>query len=183
MYYKKVIETNQTWVCPRSGYYRITAVAGGESGSSYLTTETVNLPVSGGATSFGDIISANGSVGNFKKVSAYNAGGEGGYTLINCGGSGALITNDSFMSPSINGGLPGCSGNGYGAGGGVSTRNYSGNNYPGRAGKILVSSAEVTEGKNIICTIGKGGVTLTPEYATNGNDGVIVIEFIEDAEQ
>ena len=91
----EVIEATKNWVCPATGYYLITAVAGGGT--------------TGGATSFGTYLTAAGA-----GPATAGYGGAGGYTLDGVyGGAGGYNTT----SPTKNGGYINTKGSGYGAGG------------------------------------------------------------------
>ena len=194
MPYLKVIETTQTWTCPKTAEYKIIAVAGGSGGNIYAggTNYDWYKGSPGGVTSFGSLLTASGigpsggSAGN-----SYCGGGGGGYTFLDYGGSGGGSNN----SPVKNGGgaafaygatLPvgfrsgsphhTQSGAGYGAGGG------GGLGAGGAGGKLNIAMVTMTQGTQIPCTIGAGGAGAV--YPTDGscgavgNDGVIVIQEV-----
>ena len=120
----EVIEATKSWTCPATGYYLITAGAGGGG--------------AGGATSFGTYLTAAG-IGV--------AGGSGGYTLDGVyGGVGAYLTPGNpgiTVNPTKNGGSSGQAGSGYGAG-----------NPMQPSGKLLAKIIQVSAGTVIPCTIG-----------------------------
>jgi len=117
MAYLEKITANKTWVCPKSGDYKIIAVGGGVDGSqnNYLgRAGTLNMGVftvaqgasyavaigqrntnNGGTTSVGSLISASGGAGTFfvsTPSAVRSCGGEGGYTEDGVyGGVGAVL--------------------------------------------------------------------------------------------
>ena len=106
MQYIQYIEESKTWVCPKTGKYKVICVGGGGTGILYTTsTEVASQYVyqNGRPTSFGSYLTANGSqISNPKStlctdndididrrnISNYtHIGGYGGYDGISYGGN------------------------------------------------------------------------------------------------
>lgn len=183
MKYLEEITTDRTWICERTGVYKVTCVGGGSTG--VLTVAGCMVFDEGGITKFGDMLSANGGTINGKGVyidSATDnqntkAGGVGGYTAYCYGGAGAVVKNTSnpfAVSAALNGGNAGVTGYGYGAGGGsegllcrincLNSSNAATTNsvyfYPlsGEAGDLRVGMFELKSGQSIPIEIGEGGI-------------------------
>jgi len=83
-------------------------------------------------------------------VAVIGVGGVGGYTLDGTfGGNGAIFaytgtnaTNLTSTSPVKNGGMPGATGNGYGAGGGYASNTAGKSATLGRSGVIVIQRVE-----------------------------------------
>lgn len=160
MTYFNLIETSGTWTCPTTGKYKIIAVAGGNGGGA--------SGGAGGATSFGDACEAASQWGNIEMASNVHVGGMGGYLITGTYGGGSLFSNYG-VAMTGNGGTPGCTGFGYGAGGG-------GTQYAGGAGKINMVIASLTAGQAYTCTIGAGGTAGTG--GTAGASGCIIVQEV-----
>lgn len=190
MKYLEEITTDRTWICERTGVYKVTCVGGGSTG--VLTIAGSMFFGKGGITKFGDMLSANGGTANGKGVYIDNnsdsanikVGGVGGYTAYCYGGAGVEVRNTSnpyASSASLNGGNAGVTGYGYGAGGGaegttcrVSCTNTSGTAttaaayfYPlsGEAGDLRVGIFELKCGQSIPIQIGDGGIKDTMDFS------------------
>lgn len=133
MNYLEILTSDRTWTCPKDGIYKIIAVGGG-SAVSLVTKTITQLPyiintAAGGNTSFGDLLTARGGVGettvgtyNFSTAAVY-WGGAGGYTLNEVGGTGETVIESNLSTyinlPCTKNGSPvGYAGIGYGASGG-----------------------------------------------------------------
>ena len=203
MPYLKVIETTQTWVCPKTGFYKIICVAGGSGGNcSSGANYDWFRGTPGGVTSFGSKLTSSGvgfgggvsgSYGSF----LYGGGGGGGYTFSEYGGNGASPAN-GVNACSKNGGMatrystanlavfkttPHSLGNGAGYGGGGGGCSGGG----GVSGSLIASIFSLTEGESIPCTIGAGGAgatgtdtanTAITVYGAKGNNGAIIIQEV-----
>ena len=203
MPYLKVIETTQTWVCPKTGFYKIICVAGGSGGNCGTGANFDGFRgTSGGATSFGSKLTSSGvgfgggTSGAYGSY-AYGGGGGGGYTFSEYGGNGASPSY-SVNACSKNGGMvviystansavfrttPHSLGNGVGYGGGGGGCNGGG----GVSGSLTASIFSLTEGESIPCTIGAGGAGATGTdvanppnaiYGATGNKGAIIIQEV-----
>ena len=62
MVYCETIEESKTWVCPKSGIWKVICVGGGGAGLSYASESTNYIGTAGGTTSFGSILSASGGM-------------------------------------------------------------------------------------------------------------------------
>lgn len=148
MQHIQYIEESTTWVCPKSGKWKVICIGGGSSGGfriAYVNNRNdAIIQNTGGISSFGDILSADGgsieyTILNYTYNSNNNSylipdeenvrsvGGEGGYNGICFGGSPARLSkNGDYSAFERNGGFLGLHGNGYGAGGGaIGTPTYS----------------------------------------------------------
>lgn len=177
MNYFEVITADKTWVCPKSGIYKIITVGGGSAcgiNAMYNSNYTQTINNSGGITTFGDRVTAKGGVSQNIAVKWDNyeliLGGAGGYTLEQYGGMGGIYVPSKYVAvaPTLNGGMAGHTGIGYGAGGGstslaISTAVTSDNktliigSTKSSAGDINEVVCDINSGDNIICIIGKGG--------------------------
>lgn len=160
MAYLEVIDTSCTWICPKTASYKIICVAGGNGGGNGFGR--------GGDTSFGSYCTANGQWGGIG-VAAISAGGNGGYTFADYGGSfGINYSSNGTASPSKNGSQLYSNGIGYGAGGYGSCEGGNG------CGKIKIAVREITAGEAVTCSIGAGGSAGTS--GGMGNGGCIVVQ-------
>ncbi len=205
MQYLEMITASKTWECPKTGVYKITCVGGGASGGYTASATVIYAPVSGGITSFGDLVTAAGGGGEQSGCAGpaeQEYGGIGGYTPYSFGGAGGIKCDSAYnLSPATgNGGNNGWTGTGYGASGG-------GFNYL----RVTCYSPSPTEmiqgiftlavGDSYEVTIGEGGDILTPaadgtltdmagvavtssyassiaKYCTNGRSGVCVVQYL-----
>ena len=168
MQYIYYLEESQTWVCPKSGRWKVICVGGGSTIAHVCkqTGCTSGITCNGESTSFGNYLSVNGgSITFFGSPNADTSNGIGGYDLFQYGGSGT----DRL------GGHNGTAGYGYGAGGGgirVSSCKYmyksdswialiaSLNDHytvPGECGDIKTITIDLIINENVVCTVGKGG--------------------------
>lgn len=165
MQYIYYLEESQTWVCPKSGRWKVICVGGGST-IAYVSSQsgcTSGITCNGESTSFGNYLSVNGgSITFFGSANNYNdeSNGIGGYDLFQYGGSGT----DRL------GGHNGSAGYGYGAGGGgiglsslqyFSVDRWASSGYvctvPGECGDIKTITIDLSINENIACTVGKGG--------------------------
>lgn len=189
MNYFEVITANKTWVCPKAGIYKIIAVGGGsacgfKSYNQYISGYFYDMINSGRNTTFGNKLTAKGGVSqawanpytmtSFNDSYTQSFGGDGGYTLGQYGGAGGLFDSSTktITPPSINGGIVGLSGMGYGAGGGsnmgyttsrlTDSNNNAVNidtvNVKSSSGEINELICDIDKGSTVICTVGKGGI-------------------------
>lgn len=164
MVYMETIEESKTWVCPKSGVWKVICIGGGGAG---LCNTIVGG--SGGTTSFGSILSANGGAAASENVStnAYSSNGYNG--AVEYGSS-----NNMFRT-----------GLGYGASG-IGYPNVAGSTkiYSGRPGELKSVIIDISEGTSIPCTIGSGGeeanglVSGAKYYACAGADGAIIVQYL-----
>ncbi|MCD7730456.1 MAG: hypothetical protein LUI05_03045 [Oscillospiraceae bacterium] len=204
MQYLEMITASKTWECPKTGVYKITCVGGGASGGYTASATEIYAPVSGGITSFGDLVTAAGGgydegCLNMGSNIDVDYGGMGGYTPYSFGGTGALYNT---LGSTGNGGLTGFPGTGYGA---------SGSGYLFSINEVKMPLPSPTEmiqgiftlvaGDSYEVTIGEGGDILTPaadltltdtagaavtssyasniaKYCTNGRSGVCVVQYL-----
>lgn len=160
MYYR-LITSNTNWKCPKTGTYKIIAVGkGGDGGSNSvgcagklaeavtdITKDTsVSCSFSSGV-SFGSIVTAADGASEpvpfGQSIAPYAAGGEGGYTPDGVyGGVGAAfgpgISGMAGLNATKNGGFPGSTGFGYGAGGGCTNTGTALQHTSGSGGCIVV---------------------------------------------
>ena len=168
MQYIQYIEESKTWVCPKTGKYKVICVGGGGTGILYTTsTEVASQYIyqNGTPTSFGSYLTANGSQisnpkstlytdvptdnsSNAKNLTNYtHIGGYGGYDGNSYGGTPESIfcngVYNNFTSGNINsnsGGVVNYSPP-EGNGGSLSDSSMSGNYGSGGFSKILVNKA------------------------------------------
>ena len=179
MVYCETIETSKTWVCPKTGIWKVICVGGGGAGISYYADNTSSIGTAGGTTSFGSILSASGGISgadvNKDKIAfPYNyysiryAMGINGYNGAGVYGaeSGEYI------------------GSGYGASGGAS---YADTNvkvrHSGLPGDVKSVITDISEGTSIACTIGSGGTVTTNgnsnlTIAFPGKSGAIIVQYL-----
>lgn len=150
MAYLKIIESTGSWVCPKDATYKVICVAGGCNDIGEL----------GGCTSFGNYITAEGTIGGTTSGNGSMCGYTTGYTLTDY----ARYCSEIRTSAPI----------GYGGGGG---RNNGTNVYYGPPGKLTVGFFEVKKGSTVNCIIGNGATPSTGNGSDtfSGNPGVIVI--------
>ena len=179
------IEESQVWTCPIGGRWKAICVGGGASGGLRKTGNSARstgaMQFSGGTTSFGAVASAAGGEASgtqavYSVSSPHAAGGYGGYDGWQFGGLPNDADADVTVRETINGGLRGMAGHGYGAGGGavqasliryITTGSSSGTTtsadtaiaYPisGFNGEMRATIVSIDEGEQIPCTIGLGG--------------------------
>ena len=167
MQYLHYVEESKTWVCPKSGVWKIICIGGGGAGAAGKA-----IGGSGGTTSFGSILSANGgAVGNPKENSRVGEISINGYN----GAVGYGTQNTIHYT-----------GYGYGASGGsyIKSSSVSGQTYTGRPGELKSVIVDIMEGASIPCTIGLGGEgaslidgsTTYKSYA--GANGAIIVQYL-----
>lgn len=164
MVYCETIEESKPWVCPKSGVWKIICIGGGGAGAAHNT-----IGQSGGTTSFGSILSANGgAVGaetqgiNCTDISINGYNGAVGYGTQN------TIHHTGF---------------GYGGAGGAAGK--TGKSYTGKPGELKSVIVDISEGTSIACTIGSGGegASLVESgssyyYAYAGANGAIIVQYL-----
>lgn len=169
MQYLHYIEESKSWTCPKSGVWKVICVGGGASGGYYGALSKIVAQHTGGTTSFGSYLSAQGgakrcvpnpSNGQISKdytsspfeVGSYGmAMGQIGYDGTNC-----AVTDGGN--------------HGYGAGGdayisdfaifrkdGRTSDQVKGVNVGGTCGKVKSIVIDIEQGTSVACTIGKGG--------------------------
>lgn len=213
MNYFEVITATKSWTCPKSGIYKIIAVGGGSSHAVQLYDSSTPLEgiacASGGNTTFGNILTAKGgavsSVGAVFKnggTSLYRSfrGGAGGYDLQKYGGEGGICIGNTnpismIMPPTINGGVPGKQGSGYGAGGASSlfmfdisfkmTANSSSKSIEAYilesvAGELAEIAIDIQEGTSYNCVIGDGGVMSADKITTLCSNNDVILSGTSD---
>ena len=176
MTYSETIKASKTWTCPKSGIYKIICVGGGGSGAASIKNlaDTVTSGTAGGTTAFGTYLSASGGATG---ADAYTKG------YINNGGSAINGYNGASVYGTPNtASVTGC---GYGASG----RAYSkaGNTFitGGQPGEVVSGIFDIDVGKQVACTVGKGGIGTTVSDGTSnavycypGADGAIMIQYL-----
>lgn len=176
MKHLEYITTTRTWTCPATGAWKIICVGGGASGKGENSTG-----VSGNRTSFGTYFAAEGGRVQSSDNRAKGTGGYGGYTGMAYGGSPGMVFGDlkAACPASGNGGGVYSTGFGYGAGGGAWHSTYNEGACPGGAGRMECMIVDLVEGETVACTVGTGGAG-PGGYATAGNAGVIVAQYLGD---
>lgn len=177
----EVITANRTWICPKTGVYKIIAVGGGSSAAMKFVSsspdDTKSICIPGGITSFGNKLTAKGGTvytetGYFQisRSSLQNPegfGGAGGYNLQTYGGVGGFYIGSTLMPPTYNGGFLFLPGHGYGSGGAVGCLNtfvdvgnirYTYWLKSSVSGELAEMILDIESGESIVCTIGSGGV-------------------------
>lgn len=181
MVYCETIENSKTWTCPKTGIWKIICIGGGGAGMTFMSDTTKEVGTSGGSTSFGSYLSAQGGMsgadinGNKKAVRClkdYNwseALGINGYN-----GAAAYGTQSGDFI-----------GVGYGASGGASFKdNNTGIKYynAGLPGDVKSVIMGISEGTSIACTIGTGGTVTTVGTgviaAYPGKSGAIIVQYL-----
>lgn len=176
------IESSKTWICPKSGKYKVICVGGGASGACEVpgSTQQTIASKAGGTTSFGSYLSANGGAAAELVENVYYASGFPGFTGFNYGGAPSIAIKEASASRIATmvlneGGIPGkTTAPGYGAGGGAIGDAVG----AGNAGRIKVTIVDLEVGQNVACTIGTGGSSNSAEYIAAGADGVIVVQYL-----
>lgn len=164
MEYIQYIEESKTWVCPKTGKYKVICVGGGGTGVLYTdSTEAASQYIyqNGAPTSFGNYLTVSGSQINNPQTTLFtdnpspaisqnltnftHVGGYGGYDGIRYGGNPeSIFVHDSWLSVSN-------SNSNYtrnmfycppdGNGGSISDCSMSGNFGAGGFSKIMVNTA------------------------------------------
>ena len=175
MQYIHWIKESQSFICEKSGKYKIICVGGGSSGGIGAAGAADVLQAVGTTTSFGSIISANG--GGRSKTSASEhfehtgtVGGQSGYDGINYGSSAHVLSSTGSAALSSSGGestVMWGTGHGYGAGGGAkgmlvgytagTSTNIDFVACGGQCGKIESTIVDLEENQTVFCTVGGGG--------------------------
>lgn len=174
MVYCETIEESKTWVCPKSGIWKVICVGGGGAGSAHYTDNDFIIGTSGETTSFGNYISAvggisgeniNGGTVNYTREAKTTAFGINGYNGV-----------AEYGSPSGD-----YIGTGYGASGGACSSIATTYN-AGLPGSVKSTIIDIGEGTSIPCTIGAGGgVTKTGKQSLNawpGKSGAIIVQYL-----
>ncbi len=184
------IKSSGTWTCPISGTWKVICVGGGSSGGIFDRTSNSYKQNIGGTTSFGNVISASGGgICQYYEIhkNIVCCGGYGGYDGINYGGSPAIMieygsNSYAIAGASLNGGVVGCQGIGFGAGGGSSSKDSGELALPGLCGDQIMTILDLTENQQIVCTVGDGGAApAASNYdseGTSGKRGVIYLEYL-----
>lgn len=179
MVYCETITANQTWVCSRSGVYKIICVGGGGAGYAYASDSNKTESEAGGTTAFGTYISADG--------------GESGKNEVTLDGSANVEAQNSIGFTGGANGFDGACiygaqsdaavGYGYGASGAALSTNGK-KCHSGKAGEIASIIIELDKDTSVACTIGKGGEAVSiaqstnTAYAWSGKDGAIIIQYL-----
>lgn len=170
MKYVEWIKESKTYICPKTGVYKIICVGGGASGG-FIGQNGKTIGSAGSATSFGNILSANGGSVDFSIPLSTKAitGGQSGYDGVNYASSPLLYISEGSIVIGGNSVAGIETGHGYGAGGGAigsevlyktsGSSNMSFKIFPasGRCGKMESTIVDLNEGQTVACTIGKGG--------------------------
>lgn len=201
MQYIHWIKESQSFVCEKSGKYKIICVGGGSSGGLGAVGAGDTLQAVGTTTSFGTIISADG--GGKTRASADSSfgvmsttGGQSGYDGINYGSTAhVMCTAHSISSAGAESAVMWGTGHGYGAGGGAKGISGSYNKgstgesitfaaAAGKCGKVESTIVDLEENQSVFCTIGGGGVLKVSEsdvlnYIKNAVDPAAVSVTID----
>lgn len=168
MVYCETIEESKTWVCPKTGVWKVICVGGGGAGLSYISDTQSDVGAAGGSTSFGSILSALGGM----------SGADVNKNKKTCRVISASFWSEAMGINGYNGaaayGTPSGDfiGTGYGASGGASFSTISSNvrvYNSGLPGDVKSVITDISEGTSIACTIGAGG-----EVTANGNNANII---------
>lgn len=188
MTYSETLRANKTWTCPKSGIYKIICVGGGGSGAATITN-TADAAVSGtagGTTAFGTFISASGGATG---ADAYAKGYITAAGIV-AGGSSIYISGCSingYNGASVYGtpnaaSVTGC---GYGASGAAAAKGGSLFATGGQPGEVVSGIFDIDVGKQVACTIGKGGSGISNIDGTSnevccypGAAGAIMIQYL-----
>lgn len=181
MKYLEWIKESKTYICPKTGIYKIICVGGGSSGCGIYISKNYYLSHDGKTTSFGNFISADGASHN-QLTSGFKdeVSGQGGYDGINYGSSPFGLVNTSSTNSRLGAdsakSFDKGTGHGFGAGGGAISGRFSFspnasasatdvNLTPtfGYCGKMESTIIDLTEGQSIPCTVGKGGSNIFSE--------------------
>ena len=164
MQYLHYIEESKTWVCPKSGVWKIICIGGGGAGAA----SNKAIGQSGGTTSFGSILSANGgAVGNPTENSRVGEISINGYNGAVGYGTQNTIHHTGF---------------GYGGAGGAAGK--AGRFYTGKPGELKSVIVDISEGTSIACTIGLGGEgaslkdSSTTYKSFAGANGAIIVQYL-----
>lgn len=175
MFYSETIRANKTWVCPKTGIYKIICVGGGGSGAVSLnnTADTATSGTAGGTTAFGTYLSASGGATG---ADAYAKGyiSNGGSAINGYNGASTYGTPNTAS-------VTGC---GYGASGAAWTKGTNVFCTGGQPGEVVSGIVDFEAGKQIACTVGAGGVGTAAGSAGYslccypGADGAIMIQYL-----
>lgn len=176
MVYSETIKANKTWVCPKAGIYKIICVGGGGSGAAALkaTSDTVTSGTAGGTTAFGTYLSAAGGATG---ADAYTKG----FITINSGSAINGYNGASTYGTPNTASVTGC---GYGASGQAYTKAQNLFVSGGQPGEVVSGIFDIDVGKQVACTIGKGGTGATASDTNSlvccypGADGAIMIQYL-----
>ena len=170
MQYLHYIEESKTWTCPKSGVWKVICVGGGASGGYYGLSSRIIAQHTGGTTSFGSYLSAQGGAkrcvpnpSNGQISAGLAISGVGSYGMamgqIGYDGTNCAVTDGGNR--------------GYGAGGDACIRGFAifkrdgttsvavdGANVGGSCGKVKSIIIDIDQGVSVACTIGKGGSNL-----------------------
>lgn len=171
MQYLHYIEESKSWTCPKSGIWKVICVGGGASGGYYIMSSKIaTVQHTGGTTSFGSYLSAEGGAkrcvpnpSNGQISESFTPSGTGSYGMamgqIGYDGTNCAVTDGGNR--------------GYGAGGdacvlkfdvlpssGGSRASIKGVNVGGTCGKVKSIIIGIDQGVSVACTIGKGGSNL-----------------------
>ncbi len=168
MQYIYWIKESQSFICEKSGKYKIICVGGGASGGLAFTDAAECMQAVGSTTSFGSIISANGaerSKSSSLAAADYGtnavAGGQSGYDGINYASTACIATGDGVSTGGGSSAFMWGTGHGYGAGGGAHGLSISGKSLTavaGACGKVESTIVDLEENQAVFCTVGGGGV-------------------------
>ena len=179
MVYCETIEESKTWVCPKTGIWKVICVGGGGAGVSYFADSANSTGTAGGTTSFGSILSASGGISgidiNKDKIilhdsdySIRRAMGINGYNGAEAYGA----TSGEYI------------GSGYGASGGAGKSNSNATScHSGLPGDVKSVITDISEGTSIACTIGAGGTVANNgsskiTIAFPGKSGAIIVQYL-----
>lgn len=170
MQYLHYIEESKSWTCPKSGVWKVICVGGGASGGYYGSASKIIAQHTGGMTSFGSYLSAQGGA---KRCVPNPSNGQisAGVAITGVGYYGMAmgqIGYDGTNCAVTDGGN-----RGYGAGGdacifdfailrknGTMSDSVDGVNVGGSCGKVKSIIIDIDQGVMVACTIGKGGSNL-----------------------
>lgn len=188
MTYSETIKASKTWTCPKSGIYKIICVGGGGSGaaSSANTADTATSGTAGGTTAFGAYLSASGGATG---ADAYTKGCIttasvilGGSNIFNSGNSINGYNGASVYGTPNAASVTGC---GYGASGAAAAKGGLLFVTGGQPGEVVSGIFDIDVGKQVACTIGKGGSGSSNTESTSnkvccypGADGAIMIQYL-----
>lgn len=188
MTYSETIKASKTWTCPKSGIYKIICIGGGGSGSASLgnTAETATSGTAGGTTSFGTYLSAAGGAtgaDNYAKgyITAAGIATMGTGTVFNSGHSINGYNGASVYGTPNTASVTGC---GYGASGAAAAKGGSLFVTGGQPGEVVSGIFDIDVGKQVACTVGKGGAGVTASNTSYnvccypGADGAIMIQYL-----
>ena len=185
MQYLHYIEESKSWTCPKTGVWKVICVGGGASGGYYGALSKITAQHTGGTTSFGSYLSAQGGAkrcvpnpSNGQISGSFSPSGVGYYGMamgqIGYDGTNCAVTDGGNR--------------GYGAGGdaciqdftilrknGTSSDSVNGVNVGGSCGKVKSIVIDIEQGTSVACTIGKGGSNIFNDddikgFANTSND-------------